>query len=318
MLGATGFVLGLLGLLVHQQPTERLRPWLGPAGALLLAAGGLVLLLTGSHPALGRALFVLGAVWGLFCLARWPLLTRATGRAALALTRPGWQWLALLAISPIAVLASRPFHSGSTPSMPTLRVLRTAAPTDKRREVRICLVTSETTASPALLATEQASLREWGLLGQVLQTAPADHGYDCHGWVFGGGTCLLAAEDVPLILADNGYHQVTDPQPSDFVLYRDDQAKVCHSGVVRLADDSGLILVESKWGWMGRYLHRPEAQPYGTHWTYYRSARAGHVLHDLPSVPPRASAGSPRPRSFPAPPDGRGPSPSPPLRVPVQ
>jgi len=36
--------------------------------------------------------------------------------------------------------------------------------------------------------------------------------------------------------------------------------------------------VESKWGPLGRYLHPPECQPWGGHFSYYRSSRDGHQL----------------------------------------
>jgi hypothetical protein len=39
--------------------------------------------------------------------------------------------------------------------------------------------------------------------------------------------------------------------------------------------------VESKWGWLGRYLHPPAAQRYGTLWTFHRSDRTGHRLRGL-------------------------------------
>src|SRR5262249_55569883 len=82
------------------------------------------------------------------------------------------------------------------------------------------------------------------------------------------------------ILADNGYHVVAQPQVGDVITYRDVHGKVTHSGVVRVVEH-GVILIESKWGHLGCYLHRPEDQPYGDRFTYHRSARKGHVLSGL-------------------------------------
>jgi hypothetical protein len=46
------------------------------------------------------------------------------------------------------------------------------------------------------------------------------------------------------------------------------------------------MLVEGKWGHLGRYLHRPEDYPYNTSWTYHRSRRGGHLLAGLAGTPP--------------------------------
>ena len=45
------------------------------------------------------------------------------------------------------------------------------------------------------------------------------------------------------------------------------------------------LMVESKWGLGGRFVHRPEQQPYGTSYCYYRSARQGHALAIRPARP---------------------------------
>jgi hypothetical protein len=286
VLGVSGSVLALFGLLVNRQPAARPRPWLGPVGAFLLALGGLLLLLAGWHPPLGAAFLILGAVWGLFCLARWRLLNRRAARLATALTEPRWQWLALLVVGPALALVPAGHVGGwAVPPIPFVQATVTAAATDQAHPVQVLLVSSEPTPSPGFLAAEQGFLRQRGLLGRVLPTAPANQAYNCHGWVFGAGRCLIMGDEVGLILTENGYQVVPDPRPSDLILYHDTPGQFCHSGVVRVADPEGPVLVESKWDWMGRYLHPPEAQPYAAHWTYYRSTRPGHVLHDLPSLP---------------------------------
>jgi hypothetical protein len=38
------------------------------------------------------------------------------------------------------------------------------------------------------------------------------------------------------------------------------------------------VLVESKWGNLGVFLHPADKTPYGTEFTFYRSARSGHLL----------------------------------------
>src|SRR5207248_516297 len=44
----------------------------------------------------------------------------------------------------------------------------------------------------------------------------------------------------------------------------------------------GVVLVESKWGQLGRYIHTCADHIYGDNTcTYYRSSRTGHVLRGL-------------------------------------
>jgi hypothetical protein len=62
------------------------------------------------------------------------------------------------------------------------------------------------------------------------------------------------------------------------VIWRDDNGHPVHTGVVK-ALGSDFVLVESKWGFGGRFLHQLEDQGYSKHFDYYRSPRAGHVLH---------------------------------------
>jgi hypothetical protein len=115
----------------------------------------------------------------------------------------------------------------------------------------------------------------------LIPTAAPDLGYNCHGWVFAAGKHWVLSRDVDAILEDNGYGEVSDPQPGDVVIYRHpNSGQVWHSGVLRVAE-GGLMLVESKWGPLGRYLHRPEGQFFGNHFNYYRSPRQGHTLRGL-------------------------------------
>jgi hypothetical protein len=131
--------------------------------------------------------------------------------------------------------------------------------------------------------------------------APPDVRANCHGWVFAGGAHLLRGEDVARLLDDNGYQVVDRPQTNDLVIYRNDGGDIRHTGLVRGILDDGTVLIESKWGIDGRYLHRPEDQPYSPTFRYYRSPRNGHqvVLSALKvesgSDRPLASTSSSRP-----------------------
>jgi hypothetical protein len=112
---------------------------------------------------------------------------------------------------------------------------------------------------------------------QVIQTADADKSCNCHGWVFTGGRYSVRGMEVDRILEDNGYTEVSRPQPGDAIVYRSESGTVLHSGVVRVVAND-LILIESKWGPNGRFLHAPETQVYSPRWAYYHSTRHGHEL----------------------------------------
>jgi hypothetical protein len=100
---------------------------------------------------------------------------------------------------------------------------------------------------------------------------------NCHGWVFTGGKHILGLDGVARILEDNGYRECEVPHPGDLIVYRDDRGEILHTGLVR-AGLFGGMLIESKWGLEGRFVHEPNQQPYGNRFTYYRSSRQGHAL----------------------------------------
>jgi hypothetical protein len=97
---------------------------------------------------------------------------------------------------------------------------------------------------------------------------PDDHS-NCHGFVFASGQYAIRGEDVELILADNCFAPVTAPAAGDVIVYRGRAGKVIHTGVVRIVGGPDSILVESKWGPLGVYLHRADLSPYGVEITYY-------------------------------------------------
>ncbi len=112
---------------------------------------------------------------------------------------------------------------------------------------------------------------------RVIEVAPSDDRSNCHGWVFAGGRFAVGCQDVDPILWDNQYDLVERPEAGDLIIYRDDAGAVVHSGIVRLAEND-LVMVESKWGPHGRYLHRPLDQAYSTTYEFYRSLRHGHLI----------------------------------------
>lgn len=72
--------------------------------------------------------------------------------------------------------------------------------------------------------------------------------------------------------------------PGDLAIFRDEADQISHTAVVRAICDDGTVLVESKWSWMGVFLHRAGDSFYGESYTFYRSARTGHRL--VATAPP--------------------------------
>lgn len=98
---------------------------------------------------------------------------------------------------------------------------------------------------------------------------------NCHGWVFTEGKHILKGQDVQLILNDNNYIEVEDPQSHDVAVYRNHDGEIVHTGLVR-GSLAGATMVESKWGIGGVYMHIAEEQPYSQEIKYYRTCRPSH------------------------------------------
>ena len=128
-------------------------------------------------------------------------------------------------------------------------------------------------------------LRSLELTKRVIQTELPNDRCNCHGWTFADGQYVIRGQDVDCILAENNYVPVTDPRVGDLIIYRGEDGHVLHSGIVRAVGADGFVLVESKWGFLGRYLHEPDVQCYSPYYTYYRSERPGHRLIGLPAPP---------------------------------
>lgn len=102
---------------------------------------------------------------------------------------------------------------------------------------------------------------------------------NCHGWVFTDGHYMIPSQWVDTILKDNGYELVEEPQVDDLIIYRNAGGVPVHTGVVKATGKEHFVLIESKWGGMPTYLHLPSDQVYSSQFSYYRSRRAGHLVH---------------------------------------
>jgi hypothetical protein len=112
----------------------------------------------------------------------------------------------------------------------------------------------------------------------MIRTAPPDLLYDCHGWVFTGGRYFIAGRDIEWILLDNDYQLVLEPEPGDLAIYRDSTGTIRHSGIVVAITNNNMPLVESKWGYIGRYISPAYTRTYRLSCTFYHSSRNGHCL----------------------------------------
>lgn len=94
---------------------------------------------------------------------------------------------------------------------------------------------------------------------QFIRTAPADISYNCHGWTFRAGKRSVGDTEVLEWINSPRYKPVlTRIMPYDIVIYYQDN-NICHSGIVQSISRNGIILVESKWGTLGRFIHPIDA-----------------------------------------------------------
>lgn len=90
---------------------------------------------------------------------------------------------------------------------------------------------------------------------QFIRTGPPDPQFNCHGWTFTHGQRDITEDEVNDLLQSGRYRKVTSPMSGDIVIYYDKDSNLCHSGIVKATGRQGFVLVESKWGGAGRFLH---------------------------------------------------------------
>jgi hypothetical protein len=302
-IAVVGVALGLVSLLA---PGRGARSAVVPA-ALAAAFGGASAALAAAGQPTGYWLgpLVVAVPCAAFAALRtpWPVrgLSTLLGWAA----RPRLQGAALLIACPVlalgwsAVLLPTPPEFVRDPGLVIASqpvgirpVAATGAATDAGRPVPLYF-RAKASDEAALKAGDAAVFSFGQYAARAIRTAPPTEDYNCHGWVFTGGRFWVQAEDVETILEDNGYQPAADPLPGDLALYRGSSASadpgpVLHSGVVLTAGPGHPVLVESKWGKSGRYVHAPDAIPYPGEVFYYRSSRAGHLLNNLGPSPAEA------------------------------
>lgn len=291
-LGLLALVIGAVGLLVRGVRTGTIGWPLPLALGVLLAGPALGLALSVSTHFSSLALGLLSGFFALLALARMSI-NPFGNRVASRFLRQGWvpsTSLALLGLGLIswhvfALERERVRELGSGDTTLSHRVPPEFEPipgkfveTDKGRRLQLMRLVHVQEADDEEEATY---LRSLGLDHHLIQTGPRDDSYNCHGWVFADSKGWILGESVDSILEDNQYHTISKPQLGDVVLFRNSVRKVTHSSIVRAVLDDGTILIESKWGFLGRYTHTLEQHAYRSHQpVFYRSTRMGHRLHE--------------------------------------
>lgn len=203
-------------------------------------------------------------------------------RFARLLVQPKWIWVILLIGSPLyaTYAVNRLVQPPDTLEwVNSVIVRRDQVPgirlvTDRGRRLKLYRFVVTEEAEEA----EHRWVAEGRLECRIIRTGEVDPASNCHGWVFTGGRYAIHPDDVEIILHDNGYQPVASPSKGDIIVYRNEAGVVTHTGIVLEVVHENLVLIESKWGPLGRFLHPPEYQPYGTNYTFYRSSREGHQM----------------------------------------
>ena len=98
-----------------------------------------------------------------------------------------------------------------------------------------------------------------------MKVAPASRSYNCHGLLFGNRQKWIG--DPRPWLEEQGYalvgtHPAATARPGDIVLYWK-TGQVTHSGRVSSIGQGNRVIVHSKWGELGEYLHDVHDVPKG-------------------------------------------------------
>jgi hypothetical protein len=289
VLGAGALLFGLTTALF---PTSLRFRWVLTLLVSGLCGLGLVGSVAAVHPWVWQPSLSLAALVGLcsFFRSSWP--ERFAGRSLRLLASPLLQALFLLVggagllIVQVATQDSGFLEGIESELVPELTPVELSpaqagvALTDAGNSVPL-FAASVAQEAVNLRREEEMVVRRLSLGTQLIRTAGPGLEANCHGWVFAGGRHWLRGGAIAGILTDNGYKLVSRPQVNDLIIYRNPQGQISHSGVVRALLPSG-VLIESKWGQMGRFLHTPGESCYRGHtYLFYHSERTTHLLRGL-------------------------------------
>jgi len=163
-----------------------------------------------------------------------------------------------------------------------LDVAETPLYTDAGTPIAIKKLASDQPLTLAVVERQTEILRRFKLRDQLIQVPVGWQPCNCHGFTFTNGQFWISGDEVPTILIENGYKEIASPRQGDVAVYRNLNGDVVHTGVV-FAANRDLILVESKWGKLGRFIHPHNRHCYAeSACTFYRSARPGNIVHGAP------------------------------------
>jgi hypothetical protein len=293
ILGLLSICFGLYGVFARRQRVDR-PSWRGPLVlATLLLSLGVTTAVAGLPTFVSVPATILGMVWLLLALCPTVLISKAVRSTRLhgallliaGFTLLGWQAHAIDR-SLNADLEESDKHLAALGAVPPLEELTDRkAWTDVGTFIPLLSVVPGTPEeSPAV---ETGFLSRHGYEMKLIQTSKIDPTYNCHGWVFTGGKAWIRGAFVEQILRENRYTAVSKPTGNDIAVYRDSRGEVMHTALVQGVAEDGTILMESKWGKLGRYVHTSTIHVYAGHsCTFYRSPRAGHLLRINGDVSP--------------------------------
>jgi hypothetical protein len=289
--GLTGALLGVSGLMLRRRGLV----WHAAAVAfsLLLAACGVGAVAAGLPAPVWAAPAVLAAAILTAQALQLPRVSRFAADLLAAVRRPWVPATALLVACPILAVWSaanlqaepNPFSifQDFLPHCRPVELEEVVVETDAGRRVSVYALRDENGADLGPAPDDASILRDRA--ARLIRTAPPELSHDCHGWVFTAGRYWVRGRDVDAILQDNGYRKVSVPQPGDVVVYRDVSGAVLHTALVRVAAADN-ILVEGKWGPLGRYIHPVADQVYGDRFEYYHTDRPRHTLRGVEESSP--------------------------------
>lgn len=276
--GVGGAVVGLVGILLERYCGWRYVRVIAALAGVVFCVGAAALSLTEWPSTFWTPLAVLGGL----SLVAWVAYSARLWRFVRRLAQPRLIWILLLIGCPlyVALAASKwtkpPEEFGwldavilSRDQVPGIRML-----TDRGRRLKLYRFV----LSPEAEQAERRWVVEEQLECHIIRTGEVDPSSNCHGWVFTGGRYAVHPDEVECILEDNGYQPVTSPSKGDLIVYRNEAGIVTHTGIVVEVVRDDLVLVESKWGPLGRFLHPPEYQPYDGDYSFYHSPRQGHQM----------------------------------------
>jgi hypothetical protein len=236
-------------------------------------------LLTSWNHALIGVTLVCGILTALL-LVTWPVSSEALRQQVGRLLTPKLVWAVVLGVGLIAsrYLAANALNSVPQTALPAIDlqdvpVYSTQALTDVGRAISLFHFKMYSTSAEVeqfMRSTESGRT-------QIIRLGEPNPASNCHGWIFTGGRYGVRDGEVESILTDNGYREVPEPRQGDLAVYFTGD-KIKHSGLVRMADKHAPVIVESKWGPFGVYLHAADQQPFSGTCKFYRSSRPDHLL----------------------------------------